>query len=117
MFFAAAALAFALALAFLPAPLPDLESLEPELDFLPESLELERESLPLDLPLPLGSFLNSGVAPRERSCAAKPLITRSFWLVTAFTLSSASFPPFPPPFASLLLLVADFLGSGFVPPF
>ena len=67
MFFAAAALAFALALAFLPAPLPELESLEPELDFLLESLEPERESVPLDLPLLLGAFLKSGVAPRVRS--------------------------------------------------
>ena len=62
MFLAAAALAFALALAFfpfLPAPLLD----PPELvafDLLPESLELARESLPLDLPLLLGEFFEIG---------------------------------------------------------
>ena len=69
MFFPAAALALALALAFLPGLLePELpESLEPASDFLPESLEPERELLPLDLPLLLGAFLNSGVAPRVRS--------------------------------------------------
>ena len=59
MLFPASALAFALALAFLPEPLPDLESLEPEFDFLPESGELERESLPFS-----DFFKKLGVAPR-----------------------------------------------------
>ena len=65
MLFPASALAFALALAFLPEPLP--ESLEPASDFLPESLELERDFSPLDLPLPLGASKKLRVAPRGRS--------------------------------------------------
>ena len=44
--FPAEALAFALALAFLPEPLPDFDSPELELESLLEDLELARESLP-----------------------------------------------------------------------
>ena len=118
MFFTAAALALALALAFLPdLPEPELlpESLEPASDFLPESLEPDRERLPLDLPLPLGAFFQSGVRPAARNCAAIPLSFRSLWLSRALILSSASFPPVPPPRADLSLLAGVFLGSGFVP--
>ena len=64
---AAAALALALALAFSPEPLPELEleSLLPASDFLPESLELgDLDSLPFELPLPLGVFVNTGAPPR-----------------------------------------------------
>ena len=65
MFFPAAALALALALAFLPGfPKPDSpESPAPASDFLLESLEPDLELLPLLL----GAFLNLGVAPRVRN--------------------------------------------------